>query len=232
MKKVTRYIPSWWLAVSGAFMVGVSATLGPLLLWNIEDEIQEHIRQIEVLQENTQGLWDEGVSSDQRMANIGVLLSLAENSEDAARKFALDRAWENAFKILINSFGILRIDAKSCLTGPPDSQYVADLMDDVGIKADTCSDFYDQLESGEIEAFRSLAKLREKLWWDFGDRVKENNEGINDRRGIIREANAKIKRVQLLVTFFSLIGLLLLLLKDVPVWRETARRENNSGDSN
>lgn len=225
MPKGTRTIPSWWLAVSGACLVGVSATLGPVLMWSLEEEIQANFRHIEELNDEIQELWNESVSFDRRLANVGVLLSVASQAEGSIREFALDRASEDAAAILSNSFNFLEIDAESCFDGSPDNQDVVDLMEISGAKAETCKDWYDQLAGGEIEAFQSVATTRSGMLGVFRGFMAEKRTEIADRRGSVREASANLWRVQLFATSFSLIGLLFLLLKDIPIWKKAARRD-------
>ena len=232
LHRVTSSIPSWWLAVSGAFLVGVSATVGPLVIWDMENDIQINLQEIEEREDEMQKLWNESVGSDRRMASVGILLALADQTEEPVRKFVLDLATRDASVVFSNSFTVIKaanafsIDPESCFDGTPDGEGVMTIMRELKVDADTCKEWYDELEKQELDAFRSVVKLREEvLSRILQDKFHEYNDENSTRKIYMKETQRQIHKVQLLMTSFSLIGLLLVLLKDVPIWKDTVNRK-------
>ena len=229
IRRAASGIPSWWLAVLGAFLVGVSATLGPILIWRIDEGIQMNLEEIDKQEEHVQRLWNASVGSDRRIVNAGVLLGLAKQVDEPTREFLIMLASEDAAAILSDSTSILDINANSCHEGTVDSDKMVKIMRRMKVDAPTCQAWFEELKEGRLEAFRSMASVRTGMLGASSVLMKDSFNSIRLLKTSVRNSKQQIRSVQYLVMFFSLAGLLLVLFKDIPIWKDSIARVREPG---
>ena len=222
-------IPSWWIAASGALLVGLSATLGPVVLWHIDDDIQEHIQEIEKLESKRQLYWDESGRTDERVARATLLLAVADQLDGTLQQLVLDRASEDAIAAVNNSIGIFNlissligsapVDARSCVEDLPDTEELSKMLQAAKVDQYACIEWFASLQAGDASSFADVATFRTGLIGVISKGMEQLNVALRQSQSEIVKLRSSRSIWQGAEVFVALLGLLMLVLKDVPIWK-------------
>ncbi len=210
-------IPSWWIAASGALLVGLSATLGPVILWHIDDKIQKQVQDIAELESNRQLYWNENGRTDERLARATLLLATANQLDDSLQQLALERALDDASAAIVNSIELLNImakphvDTKSCRENIPDTEELTKLLLVASIDQTSCSEWFASLQAGDVNAFAAVANLRTFLKEKSGEGMGVLIENIEQKKINVLSLRSSRSIWQGVEVFVALLGLLMLL---------------------
>ena len=224
MPTMSLGIPSWWMAASGALLVGLSATLGPVILWGIDDNTQAAFQDVEELKSKKLLYWNEHVRMDERVARATHLLAISNQLDEPLHKLVLERASEDAAAVISNSFNIIPVDAMSCYTNSLDNEELSKTLQAAQVDQDSCSEWFEGIQAGDASAFDDVAKLRTGMLGVFRGKIGEIEESIRQKENNIRNLRSDRNLWQGLEIFVGLLGLLMIVLKDIPIWtRKTFR---------
>ncbi len=230
-------IPSWWMAASGALLVGLSAALDPVILWHINEEIQVTTDEIEELESNRQLYMDEKERMDERVVRATQLLTTAYQQDDTLKQLALTRASEDAAAVIFGSLGIFNlignnpVDLESCYLNTPDTEELSALLQAVGVDEYSCFEWYAALQAGDADAFAAVAKFRNGLIGVMSAGIGQLNERILQKKSNIAELRSSRNIWQGVEIFVALLGLLMLVLKDVPIWKRKNPPQTKGGET-
>ena len=193
-------VPSWAVGVFGASFVIVATLISHLPIRNINDKIVELDREIRRIDLSVSRLWDSHKLSDNRKFFADLfetqLQDSNENHEAVLSKIAY---------YMMGS--ILAMYAASDLDVPDSKPREIDL-----------------LRQGDSDAYKKLDVLLESL-------RKSSQETINGhkiRKDTLIAKKQKLERSQknriFWFTFLNIFGLIVVLLKDLPVWKSKPRR--------
>ena len=216
---------SWWLAAIGALLVGLSATVGPVILWGIDDETQAAFQDIEELKSERLLYWNEHVRMDERVARATHLLAISKQLDEPLHNLVLERASEDATAVISNSFNIIPVEAMSCYTNSPDNEELSRTLQAAQVDQNSCFEWIDGIRSGEASAFGDVANLRTGMLGVFRGKLEEIEEKIRHEQENIRVLRSDRNFWQGLEMFVGLLGLLMIVLKDTPIWKHNIFRQ-------
>lgn len=230
-------IPSWWMAAFGALLVGLSATVGPVVLWHIDDDIQEQIQEIGKLESKRQLYWDEHGRTDERVARATQLLAVANQLDGTLQQLVLNRASEDATAAISNSIGIFNmisstpVDATSCIEDLPDTEELSVMLQAASVDRLSCLEWFASIEAGDVNSFAAVANFRTGLIGVMSEGMRQLNERILQRQTSIAELRSSRNIWQGVEIFVALLGLLMLVLKDVPIWKRKNPPQSKGGET-
>ena len=225
-------IPSWWIAASGALLVGLSATLGPVILWGIDDDTQVVFQDIEELKSERVHYWNEHVRMDERVARATHLLAISNRLDEPLHDLVLERASEDASAVISNSFNMIPVEAMSCYTNSPDNENLSRTLQAAQVYQDSCFEWIEGIQAGDANAYGDVAKLRTGMLGVFLGKLEEIDGNIRQKENKVRELRSDRNLWQGLEIFVGLIGLLMIILKDIPIWKQksaSAYQRRNDG---
>lgn len=219
--------PSWWIAASGALLVGLSAALDPVVLWYIEEEIQVTTGEIGELESNRQLYWDEHERIVERIVRATQLLTAADQQDYTLRQLALTRASEDAVAAITSSLMIFNlinnnsVDFESCYSNTRDTEELSALLRVAGVDQYSCFKWLAALRAGDASAFAAVASFRTGMLGVMGAEMERLHRTIRLKQSNIGNLRSNRSVWQGVEIFLALLGLLMLVLKDVPIWRRS-----------
>lgn len=230
-------IQSWWMAASGALLVGLSAALDPVILWHINEEIQVTTDEIKELESNRQLYMDEKERMDERVVRATQLLTTAYQQDDTLKQLALTRASEDAAAVIFGSLSIFNLISNnpvsivSCFSNTPDTEELSTLLRAAGVDEHSCFEWYAALQSGDADAFAAVASFRTGMLGVMSVNVQQLSERIRQKQSNIGNLRSNRSIWQGVEIFLALIGLLMLVLKDVPIWKRKNPPQTKGGET-
>ena len=208
INRLTNKIPAWSVTVFGASMVVVSTLIGTLALRNVDHDIQTNSRRITQLNASIQKLWDSHKLADLRAGVGDILAGLIVHVDRRPHPFLLGRAGGHVEGAIL---------AMWAATG--DTTDATDLKCQVNL-------LRTRLNDGELDAYDSLSDLVNAHRHRSAEAINDRSEQVRQHEERIRSLRLWYNMLQNLQISFNILGLVIVLLKDLPVWRSAGRKQN------
>lgn len=192
-----RNIPSWSIGAFGASLVIVATLISHLAIRSVNDEIIELDSKIKEINLSVDRLWDSHKLSDNRKFSVDLFVTQL-SGPDKNQAVVLSNIADYMMGSILAMYSATDLDIPK--SGPGE---------------------IDLLRQGNWDAYKKLEKLLESL-------RKKSIEAINKRKiqkdKLIAEKQKfeqREKAVNFWFTFLNILGLIVVLLKDLPVWKST-----------
>lgn len=218
-------IPSWFIAATGSVLVIASTIIGTLLIRENDALIDAKQLQVTSLREQFQNTWDGHKLADDRFASADIIAGLiAQETNDGLRKFLIPRG----AKYLMDAIYTMRLSyassdnsqrTKSEIFEPDCTKIKKNENLESAIKA-----FTEKLKGGDLNAYDDLVSVldTERLFSACALRkLKLDIDNLQDER---MQIEADTKFLQGIQISLNLLGLVIVLLKDFPIWRNNPKR--------
>ena len=228
-------LPSWAVAVFGASLVIVSIAIEPLRLRGLELEIADAQDQVRVLNESTQRLWGSYVLADQREAiahnfiatgtdifNFSSVIIRQQGNAPPRTTMLLARAGQH-LQSAIHEMWRATGDGDS----NADLRNATDEVCEVNAAGDdwqaTVSGLLDEYEGGRLAAYGDMGEILDahRRRSDCVRSYRRNQIAQDDARRV--ELQRQRERVRGQQIRLNILGLMILLLKDLPIWLSPKR---------
>lgn len=194
-------IPSWVVAVAGATIIIVATATSSTILHKTQTRIGETVSEIAQASSQFDRMWSSHLISDRRSAAADSLFGQALGSDSReAQNFLLKQTGYH----LRGSLLAMMLAAEANVSDSTPTEI---------------TDLEKELERGNYRAFNAFKDMIDKL------RLR-SQKVLNDKGSTIRELqkNMQLLRRQesilyLAVVFFNLLGLIVVMCKDLPIWR-------------
>ena len=197
-------IPSWAVAVSGASLVVVAMVLSSMFLYQIRESIAEERSEIATTRGQINLLWDSHRLADNRStsADIFVAGAFGGNSNSS---FLLGQA---AYQLRGAILAMWAASGEPVPDAPPEN----------------IQSFEASLRDGDLGAY---AELKSEI-----DRLRLlSQQHINGFTSVVDSAESRIANLQtweslthLAYVFFNILGFIVAMAKDLPVWKDQQAR--------
>ena len=198
-------IPSWVVAIVGAAIVVVATATSSTLLHQTRESVQEISKEIAESRRRVDRLWSNHLVAD-RQSIAGDLLYAQAMSENGKPEFILERAayylWSATLAMWIAS-----------------GKHEAETMEEKLLR------FKESLAHGDIRGYEQF-KLK------INQLRELSATNINGHTAELRAAESRIESLQsresllyMAYVFFNLLGLMVTMCKDLPVWKSERGRE-------
>ena len=192
-------IPSWAVAVAGGVIVIAATATSTMLLYQIRTDINAMKSEIADTRRAADRLWSNHRQADQRSTSADVFFGQALGS-DTSRSFLLEQAAHQLRGAVLSMWAA---SGEPVPDKPPETIAAAER----------------QLRAGDARGYGSLKNEIDRL------RLLSQKH-INKRAGDIRAAESRVESLQarqswvyLAYVFFNLLGLMVTMCKDLPVWK-------------
>ena len=223
------YIPPWAVATVGSLLVIFSTAIGTLLLQSNDDQMQRTRILISDLETELQRRWDSHTLAEQRLSTAELFAGLiVQDQQNGIARFIIPRASKNIVDAIITmrlshsdlpqpsreASGIVQPD---CTDMQPDPHLEANI-----------GQLSQRLEGGDLNAYDKLISLLDS------ERLLSACVVNSTRRQIIALENDQLaisaysEFLRGLQISLNLIGLTIVLLKDLPIWRTNRNGPDNA----
>lgn len=209
LNNIANKIPTWWVAVFGTLLAVLSTVIFEIVVQSIDTRIRTNVGRTETVNQIVQTLRDDYKLSNRDAEMAGVYFALSSQVDEYQRPLVL---WQARA-----SFGnaITRLSFLTQEDSLP--RNLEELRSGVERSMK-------QLIEGNSEAFQDISTFLNKLRAhsrivkekkdEEVRRLKRNYESSNSRRDLFRRLQVS----------FNILGLLIVLLKDLPIWKGTKRK--------
>lgn len=205
--KVTGRVPSWAVGLTGALIVVFSVALSPLSVHGLEEDIRGERGKISRLTESHQRLWGSHTLADQRAATADMLAGFIAQAEGPPHQFLLGRAGGHLQGAIL---------AMWAGTGASDDQNGSELEARVG-------ELLARFNAGDLNAYDEMASVLDDLRLASRNAVNGRASQRTESEARLQELELSHDRIRALQSGMNILGLVIVLLKDLPIWR---RRED------
>lgn len=207
--KLSR-VPSWAVAIAGAALVFLATAIGGIGYEKTSSERAKVASEASSLHARADRLWESHLQGDQRDRAASVFIALALSaplSEDPkASQYAFDRAAVH-------------------LRGAFHSMWAAADLDAAEAARLDVAKAEGNLRRGDITAYNELSAAIDSLKLQSAERINELDEqarAFEIRAEILDDRRSLIYITQVCL---NLLGLCLVMCKDLPLWRNSAREK-------
>lgn len=204
-------IPSWAVAVAGGAIVIAATATSTLLLYQARLDITAVKAEIAETRRAVDRLWNSHLQADQRFATADVFFAQALESDTSqkVRSFLLVQAAEHLRGAVLSMWAA---SGEPVPDKPPEAVAAAEHL----------------LHKGDTNGYVSLKSEINRL------RLLSQTH-INGRAAAIRAAESRVEALQareshvyLAYVFFNLLGLMVTMCKDLPVWKTQRHGEREA----
>ena len=192
-------IPSWVVAVIGAFIVIVATATSVTLIHQTGEEIAKAKAEIMTLQDQRDLLWSSHFLADQRSTAADFFLAEALG-ESPNTSFLLDRT---AYQ----------------LQGAVLAMLVSSGEEVPGQTPEKIQKFIAALRKGDKSAYTGLQSEIDRLRLLSQSYINQLSADIRSIESRIESLDARESSLYLVYVFFNVLGLIVTMCKDLPVWK-------------
>ena len=194
-------IPSWAVAVAGAIIVVTATATSTTLLHETREEITAKKSEIADTRRTVDRRWSSHLQADQRStaADVFFALALGEDSEKS-RSFLLEQAAQQL------GGAVLSMWTASGQPGPDE-------------KPEPIATAEHQLGGGNAKGYVSLKSEIDRLRLLSQTHISKRADDIRAAELRVESLQAREYWVYLAYVFFNLLGLMVTMCKDLPVWK-------------
>ena len=201
---ITNNIPAWFVGFSGAALVLLSIAISSIRSAKIDAEIKKKRIASLDLGKKIDGRLDSFIRGNAQSISaemlFGLFLSPIQSMQASA--FLRERISKNLGEVYLTMMLAAGQDLPK---------------DDTPLEELSC--FQKRISRGDLTAFRELNGAIDGLRFKAKDALSELNKTRGKREREIASLEAKEKRVRHLATGLNLLGLIIVMLKDLPVWK-------------
>lgn len=194
-----RLIPSWSIGVLGASLVVISISLSPLLVRDIENRIEDTENRISDLNRRVRTLWENHTLAAQREASADTIAALITLT-DTPHPFVISRSSSHLQGAILTMWAA---------TGDED---------DTDLRS-TVSDLMKSLDAGRLGSYDAMSAILDEQRLRSVDVVNELYGEVADYEARRRELRRQRDSLRDLQSLLNIVGLIVVLLKDLPIWR-------------
>ena len=199
---IIGWIPSWGVAVTGSFLILFSTIIGSISLNNIQAEIESKNEEIVKLEEKFRRGWDSHILAEQRIATSEVFAGLISmNISNTPQQFLLPRSGKYARDAILTMY------------------ISADLMDEFNNKEDETQHLVNALIEGNRNAYDKLFSLMDDARLKSADALNHLRNQIVKITEDKNKLRSRWSNLLVISSFLNIAGLVIVLLKDLPVWK-------------
>ena len=208
-----RLIPSWSIGILGASIVVISISLSPLIVRDLENNIEDTENTISELNRRVRTLWANHTLAAQREAAADTIAALITLT-DAPHPFVISRSGAHLQGAILTMWAA---------TGDED---------DTNLQS-TVSALMEKLNAGQLNSYDSMSAILDVQRLRSADVVNELYGEVADYEARLRELRKQRDRIRALQSFLNIVGLIVVLLKDLPIWKRKGdgNEIHNSPDS-
>ncbi len=191
-------VPAWVIGVIGGLVVVISSIVSSYYLTSIDSKISDNRKMVAQIERSTSRLWDSH--------------QLADNRSTAADQFV------GQYLMAKTNKEFYLVQAGHNLRGSVLAMYAATELDVPDEPPKQIMEFERKMGEGDLSAYSSLKQLIDTLRLQSmkainnlkieRDKLVEKNENLNSKQEFIR----------LIYVSLNIFGLIIVLLKDLPVW--------------
>lgn len=198
-------IPSWAVAVAGTSIVIIATGIGFTLLHQTRADIDTIQTEIADMRGTVERLWGSHLQADQRSAAADVFFALAL-APSSHQSFLLDKA-------------------ASQLRGAVLSMRVASGEEVPDETPASIATFENQLRDGNVLGYNSLKYEIDQLRLTSQSYLNTLAKNIRAEESRLDAMQMRESWIYLAYMFFNFLGLIVVMCKDLPVWRVDHRGE-------
>ena len=204
--RITERVPSWSVGLAGALIVLASTALTPLRLHGLEEDIYAERGKISQLIETYQRLWTNHTRADMQASTADILITRVPLHQQPS-----ERAGRHVWAAVLSM---------SAATGAPNDP---ELIDHV-------NELRNRFDAGHLTAYTEMTALLNDLRQESGDALNEQvaQRSVSERRLHALERRYNLNRIW--QSSLNVLGLVLVLLKDLPIWGRREPKARLSGD--
>ena len=215
-------IPSWAVALCGSFLVVVSTVLGTVVLKKLDTDIEKISRDISQREAHIQRTLDSIRLADQKAERADLLAALiAKDQTHGERKFIIPRTAASilgAICTMRSSYEDITICGDDEMTMPEtnseDGRIETVSMDKIAL-------LVNEFKSGNLNAYDTLVSVLAIERFSSAAKLNEEREHISKLENQRSRIRSRSKTYGIIQVSLNLLGLVIVLLKDLPVWRDT-----------
>lgn len=206
---MTKRIPAWLISIMGALFVLIAIVINTTFSPSLNNKIQEKEKEREKLSKEITSLWESHMLADSRDKNADIFLGLLfiANNQDKEDKAALD--------FLLNKIGYNLKGAILAMRAATGDTSIEDDLPPQEIQ----QLLYEIKKERDLKAYVSLKKLVDKLRLASGNTINDVNKQREELDEELRELKNQEEVLRMLHITLNILGLSLLLLKDLPIWK-------------
>lgn len=190
---------TWGVAVTGAAIAIVATVTSSTLLYQVRAEIDAARVQIESTRRTVERLWSNHREADQRATSAGLFVAQALEPS-AGREFLLDQA---AYHMRGAVLSMLAASGEPVPDVPPEAVVAAE----------------SGLRAGDAKAYALLQSEVDRLRLLSQSHINRLNDVVRGTESRVESLRSRESWIYLAYVFFNLLGLMVAMCKDLPVWR-------------
>ena len=198
--KLLQLIPSWLVGLTGALLVLLSTGLSSIFWSSLDEKIRTKQSDLTKLSKKSDLMWGSHQLGDQRVAFSEQLLGMFLVGERRPEFFLTASGYH------------LRGAVLAMMTAADESDDQGTLQREVGV-------LERRLSTGDLKAYSELRSKMDELRLKSRDAINDLAEERGTLESDIRELEAKKELVRLFSVALNLLGLIIVMLKDLPVWK-------------
>ena len=196
------WLPSWCVAVIGSFLILLSTIISSVSLVNIQKEIESKNEEIIKLEEKFRSAWGNHILAEQRMATSEVFAGLISmDISNSPEQFLLPRSGKYARDAILTMY------------------ISADLLDEFNNKEVEIQYLANALAAGNRNAYDKLFSLLDQARLKSADALNHLRNQIVKITKDRNKLRTNWSYLLAISSFLNIIGLVIVLLKDLPIWR-------------
>ena len=203
MLEITKNIPAWSVGFFGAALVMLSTAISSIRLAQIDAKIKKKGKACSDLGEKIDGMLDAFIRGNTQSISTEMLfgLFLAPNQSPKSSAFLREQISKNLDEVYLT----MMLAAGQEM--PKDTL------------PEELTGFHERIRSGDLTAIRELNGAIDGLRWKSKDALSKLQKTRKNREREIVSLEAKEKRVRHISIGLNLLGLVIVMLKDLPVWK-------------
>ena len=223
------HIPSWAVATVGSLLVVCSTAIGTLLLqWN-EDHMHRTRILISELETKLQRRWDSHKLAENRLSTAELFAGLVvQNTKTGISKFIVPRTSKNIADAIIT----MRLSHSDVQKSDQETSKIfqpvcTDMKPDQHLETKV-NQLSQRLTNGDLNAYDKLISLLDAERLLSACAVNSTRTKISALENELLEVSAYSDFLRGLQISLNLIGLIIVLLKDLPIWRSNRGMPRNA----
>ena len=193
-------IPSWAIAIAGAVIAIAATAISSTLLYHIQGDIAAIKSEISDARIASDRLWRSHLQADQRSTTADVFLAHALGAEASHQSFLHEQAANQLFGAVLSMWAA---SGEPVPDGPPNAIVEAKR----------------QLHEGDVEGYVLLKSKIDQLRLLSQEHINGQADDIQAAESRIESLQVRESRIYLAYVFFNLLGLMVTMCKDLPVWK-------------
>ena len=224
-------IPSWVIALSGSCLVVISTAVGTTHLTNLDAQKIKISNDIVQREAEFRETYDNHKLADQKATTADLLAGLvAQNlpvhpdKGDGYDRFIVPRAARyilDAICVMRSTHQVLEVCGDEKLSAPEHNRVIDQNPDEIR-PMPSIATLYSQLQSGDLDSFDALVNILSYDRNASASKLNEQKTHIAQREKDRAAVESKLTTYRTVQVSLNLLGLVIVLLKDLPIWRNTA----------